>query len=104
MTLAMIEPSGKNSAASSLNLTPVTDGSVLNFKASRPETVSQIENPVDFQSPESLQIVRESSHPNKSVTVQAGYRRIWDDQSALKKIAFDHQETGCAYVSANFSF
>ena len=104
MTLAMNEPSKNNSAASSLDLTAGTGSAPLNLKTSQPEAVSQIESPADFQQPESLQLVRESSHPNKPVSVRAGYGRIWDDQSTLQKIACDHQETGCAYVSANFSF
>jgi hypothetical protein len=65
---------------------------------------SDTNNPLLNVQPESFPLVREDSHPNKPVTVQAGYGRIWDDQSTLQKIACDHQEPGCAYVSANFSF
>jgi hypothetical protein len=109
MTLAMNEPSGNNFAA---------DNSSFNLKNSQPEaaspndekvaalsSVSQIENQTNSGQPESLQLVRESSQPNKQpVTVQAGYGRIWDDQSTLQKISVGHQEPGCAYVSAKFSF
>jgi hypothetical protein len=108
MTLAMNEPSGNNFAA---------DNSSFNLKNSQPEvaslndekvaalsSVSQIENQTNSGQPESLQLVRESSQPNKPVTVQAGYGRIWDDQSTLQKISAGHQEPGCAYVSAKISF
>jgi hypothetical protein len=108
MTLAMNEPSENNFAA---------DNSSFNLKNSQPEAaspndekvvalspVSQIENQTNSGQPESLQLVRESSQPNKSVTVQAGYGRIWDDQSTLQKISVGHQEPGCAYVSAKISF
>ena len=104
MMLAMNEPLDNNSTASPLELTPNTGSSHLNLNSSQPEVISQNKSPVDVQPPESSQLVRENSHTHQPVTVQAGYRRIWDDQSALKKIACDHQETGCAYVSANFSF
>ena len=43
-------------------------------------------------------------HAKKPVTVQAGYGQMWDDKSMLQKISCGHQEPGCAYVSANFSF
>jgi hypothetical protein len=117
MTLAMNEPSKNSSAASSLDSTPGADSSLLDLKTSQPKAVNtnddklvawspagQMESQAGSVPPESLRLVRESSHPNKPVTVQAGYGRIWDDQSTLKKIACDHQETGCAYVCANFSF
>lgn len=57
---------------------------------------------------EPLQLVRKnlsaSSRSNVAFSVQAGYGRIWDEQSMLQKISAGHQETGCAYVRANFSF
>ena len=107
MNLAMNEPAQASS---------VTDNS-FTLKNSQPEAVSpndekalalspssQIENQTNSGQPELLQLVRESSQPNKSVTVQAGYGRIWDDQSTLQKISAGHQEPGCAYVSAKISF
>jgi hypothetical protein len=45
-----------------------------------------------------------TSRSNMTFSVQAGYGRIWDEQSMLQKISAGHQEAGCAYVSANFSF
>ena len=117
MTLAMNEPPGNKSTAPSPDLTPGTDRSPLNLKTSQPEAASpngdkpvallsdsQIESQSISVLPESFTLDHENSHPNKPVTVQAGCGRIWDDQSTLKKIACDHQEPGCAYVSANFSF
>src|SRR5450755_2326540 len=104
MTLAMNEPSKNSLPASSLDLRSNTDSPILSLKNHQPEAASQIESPADFRQPESFTLVRENSHPNKPVTVRAGYGRIWDDQSTLQKIVCDHQETGCAYVCANFSF
>jgi hypothetical protein len=117
LTLAVNQPSEKSPAALSLDLTPGTDDSLLNLKNSRPETAgqndakpaalssgSQIESQTNFGQPKSLPLVREDSQPDKPVTVQAGYGRIWDDQSMLRKICADHQEPGCAYVSARFNF
>ena len=117
MTLAMNEPSENNASLLSMDLTPNTGSSLFDFKNTRPESASpndervvalsldsQIESQADSGQFGSLLLVRENSHPNKLVTVQAGYGRIWDDQSTLKKIAADHQEAGCAYVCANFSF
>jgi hypothetical protein len=45
-----------------------------------------------------------ASRSNVTFSVQAGYGRIWDEHSMLQKISDGHQETGCAYVSANISF
>jgi hypothetical protein len=114
MTLAMNEPSA-NSSASSLNLVPDSNGSNLNLPNTQPEAASpvaekevvsggQIENQTDLGERESSQLVRENSHSEKPVSITAGYGRIWDDQSTLQKIAVGHQEPGCAYVSAKFSF
>jgi hypothetical protein len=50
------------------------------------------------------QSLNASSQSNMSFSLQAGYGRIWDEQSMLQKIASDRQDPGCAYVSANFSF
>jgi hypothetical protein len=117
MTLAMNEPSEKNSPALPVDLMSDTGNSLLNLKSRQPEAASlndgkpvalslgsQIENQTNSSQRDSLLLVREGSHPNKPVTVQAGYGRIWDDQSTLQKISAEHQEPGCAYVSANFSF
>jgi hypothetical protein len=89
MTLAMNQPLEKSPAASSSGLTPNNDSALINPKDSQPG---------------SFPLIREDSHPNKPVSVQVGYGRIWDDQSTLQKICSDHQEPGCAYVSARFSF
>ena len=45
-----------------------------------------------------------NSRSNVSFSLQAGYAKIWDEKSMLQKISADHQEVGCAYVRANFSF
>jgi len=45
-----------------------------------------------------------SSRSNVTFSVQAGYGRIWDEQSMFSKISAGHQETGCAYLGANISF
>ena len=45
-----------------------------------------------------------TSRPNNWVNVQAGYGRLWNDDAVLEKISAGHQEPGCAYVKANFSF
>jgi hypothetical protein len=119
MTLAMNHPSEKSSVASSMDLMPKSDidSSLLNLKNNRHEAASvndekpmvspaasPNEKPDNFGQPESFPLTRENPHPSKPVSIQAGYGRIWDDQSTLQKIASDHQEHGCAYVSANFSF
>jgi hypothetical protein len=117
LTLAMNQPSEKNPAALSLNSTPGTDDSLLKLNHNRPEAAgqddekpvalssgNQIENQTNFSQSKTLPLVRDDSQPDKPVTVQAGYGRIWDDQSMLQKICADHQEPGCAYVSARFSF
>ena len=55
-----------------------------------------------------LQIIHENrtatGRSNMEFSVQAGYGRIWDEQSMLQKLSAGHQETGCAYVRANISF
>jgi hypothetical protein len=107
MTLAMNEPSQASS---------VTDNS-FTLKNRQPAAISPndeksltlpstslIENQAKSDQPESLQLVRDNPHPNRPVTVQAGYGKIWGDQSTLQKISVGHQEPGCAYVSANISF
>ena len=113
MTLAMNQPSENNAAGAFLDSRPAMDSSSLNLKTSEPEVVSaneamsvsaEIGKSTDSDQRKTLPLVREGSRSNKSVSVQAGYGRIWDDKSTLRKIAFDHQEPGCAYVSANFSF
>jgi hypothetical protein len=53
---------------------------------------------------ESFLMVRSNLRPSKPVTVDAGYRQIWDDKSMLQKICADYQDPGYAYVSASFSF
>jgi len=57
---------------------------------------------------EPLQLVHKnlsaSSRSNVAFSVQAGYGRIWDEKSMLQTISAGHQETGCAFVAANFSF
>ncbi len=45
-----------------------------------------------------------SGGSNVAFSVQAGYGRIWDEQSMMSKISGNHQENGCAYVGANISF
>ncbi len=45
-----------------------------------------------------------SSRSNVSFSVQAGYGRIWGEQSMLQQISAGHPETGCAYVRSNLSF
>lgn len=45
-----------------------------------------------------------SCRSNVAFSVQAGYGRIWDEQSMFSKISAGHQETGCAYLGANISF
>ena len=115
-TLALTSnlPLKKTTAATTPGLMPVTKNSPANLKNSQSETSSQnmvapssgspMENQSPSTQPESLQLIREDSHPEKSVSIQAGYGQIWDDQSILQKMSADHQEPSCAYVSANFSF
>ena len=104
MTLAINESLENHTLESSLDLTTNTGSASLDLKPGRSATATQIGSPANFQQPESLQLVRENLHTSKPVTLRAGYGRIWDDESTLQKIAGGHQETGCAYVCANFSF
>jgi hypothetical protein len=72
-------------------------------------TDTQLEKPAHQSGQgDSFQLVHENrtsaSRSNVSFSIQAGYERIWDDKSVLAKISAGHQETGCAYVRANFSF
>jgi hypothetical protein len=68
----------------------------------------QLEKPAKSGQADPFQLVHENrtsaSRSNVSFSIQAGYERIWDDKSVLAKISAGHQETGCAYVRANFSF
>jgi len=45
-----------------------------------------------------------ANSPDAVFRVTAGYQQLWDEKSMLAKISAGHQEMGCAYVSANFSF
>jgi len=111
---ATVEPDWLSSANSSL----------YNLKAS-PTVASLTENEMVAELPmkvrlemierqsksgqgDAFQIIHEgrtsSGGSNMTFSVQAGYGRIWDEQSMLQKLSDGHQELGCAYVSANFSF
>ena len=69
---------------------------------------AQLEKPAKTGQGNALELVHKnlsaSSRSNVAFTVQAGYGRIWDEQSMLSKISAGHQETGCAYLGANISF
>jgi hypothetical protein len=71
-------------------------------------TLMRLEKQAKLSQREPLQLIHENrvsaSRSNITFSVQAGYGRIWDEKSMLQKISDGHQETGCAYVSANFSF
>ncbi len=71
-------------------------------------TDAQLEKPAKSGQGDPFQLVHKnlstSSRSNVAFTVQAGYGRIWDEQSMMSKISGNHQETGCAYVRANISF
>lgn len=111
MALAVNQPVKKSSVILPVNPASDTNISLFNPKISsineKPVVLTpiiQIEKQTNSIQLESSLVVRENSGSNKPVTVQAGYGQIWDDKSTLQKICSDHQEPGCAYVSANFSF
>jgi hypothetical protein len=76
--------------------------------AAETSTTAPLEKAVKADQREPLQLVHKnlsnSSRSNVALSVQAGYGRIWDDQSMLSKISGNHQETGCAYLGARISF
>jgi hypothetical protein len=112
MTLAMKQSPGKNSSTARSHLFSDTNKISFDLKRAKPK----VQAPAVFSSGGEIEIqsnsvpgepfllVREDFHSIKPLTIQAGYGQIWDDKSTLQKICSDHQEPGCAYVSANFSF
>jgi hypothetical protein len=117
ITFAMSQPSGINFIESSADFNSSTDNSLFDLKISQPETTSLnsekvmatsadgwFEKQTNTDQLESFPLARKDSHSNKSVSVQFGYGRIWDDNSLFQIIAPDHQEPGIAYVSTNLSF
>jgi len=117
------QPQGKSFVATYGDLLCGTNGSFSDFshKNSSLETASlqnettavaspdvRLEKQINSSQHDSFQLVHEnltsSSQSNVSFSLQAGYGRIWDEQSMLQKISCDRQDPGCAYVRADFSF
>ncbi|HXI73618.1 MAG TPA: hypothetical protein VNN22_25020 [Verrucomicrobiae bacterium] len=69
---------------------------------------TRLEKSVGSGQADGLQLVHKnlsaSGGSSVAFSVQAGYGRIWDEQSVLSKISAGHQETGCAYLGAKISF
>ena len=121
LTLADRQPLAESSVPVQTNLLSGSDGSLFDLKSSAPVT-SRLEKEMAVEFPadarleksaksgqaDSFQLVHENrtsaSRSNVSLSIQAGYGRIWDEKSMLSKISAGHQETGCAYVRANLSF
>ena len=122
MTVAMVEhhqppaasnvsvqtspPSGlDNSLSKSTNSSPATAQKEIAVQYS---TDTRLEKTAKSGADEAFQFVHKnlssSSRSNVAFSVQAGYGRIWDEQSMLSRISGGHQETGCAYVGAKISF
>ncbi|MDD5138994.1 MAG: hypothetical protein PHY43_01900 [Verrucomicrobiales bacterium] len=124
MTLALADQHQspvESNAPEPTDLLSGVDSSLFDLKSSPPaasrpgkempvefSTGTLLEEQARFSHGDSLQLVRENrtsaSRSNVTFSVQAGYGRIWDEKSMLQKISDGHQESGCAYVSANFSF
>ncbi|MEJ0090470.1 MAG: hypothetical protein WDM80_12105 [Limisphaerales bacterium] len=118
MTLAMNQPVKKESSVFTAYSLYDINSSPSNVKNDQPQIVTLndektaalksdilLENQTNSIVRESFLIIQDSrSHSNRIVTVQAGYGQLWNDNSMLQKIVCGHQEPGCAYVSANFSF
>ena len=117
MTLAMNQPSEKHPAPSftpsalgtnSLYLILQSDSAaVVTSNATKADLflpVGQIAVQTNFARGESALLVREDSRSSKPMTVTAGYRQLWDENSTLQSICSGYQEPGFAYLSASFSF
>ena len=117
MTLAMNQPSEKQPALSftqsafntnSLYLVLQSDpAAVVTRNAPKADLflpVGQIAVQTNFARGESALLVREDSRSSKPMTVTAGYRQLWDENSTLQSICSGYQEPGFAYLSASFSF
>lgn len=65
-------------------------------------------NQVDFQANsirgEPVLVVRDQPGVDKPSLLEAGFGKIWDENSVLQKICADYQHPGYAYVQAHFSF
>ncbi len=117
MTLAINSWSDKHTESFLTSLAPVSDSLYFYRQSSLPEATgtnsektdpffpaSRLEAQTNAFQNEALLLVHDASRSNKPVTVDAGYRQIWDDKSTLQKICLDYQDPGYAYVSASFSF
>jgi hypothetical protein len=68
-------------------------------------TQARLENLSGNLPDEPLQKKASAANPSDAAfKITAGYQQLWDEKSMLTKISAGHQEMGCAYVSANFSF
>ena len=100
-----VPPSFNNSLSQSTNSSPATAEKEIAVEYS---TDTRLEKAAQADQREAFQILHKnlsaSSRSTVALSVQAGYGRIWDEQSMLSKISGGHQETGCAYVGAKISF
>ena len=118
MTLAVDLPSEQQDSPSFTEWASGSDSLYRFYGQSNPSETGRINAPEpDLFSPakhdetqtnavqgDAFLLVRNNFRSTKPVTVDAGYRQIWDDKSTLQKICADYQDPGYAYVSASFSF
>lgn len=108
VTVTTIERSvADNLPAESTNNPPATGSAATAVNAEAP-TETQLEKPVRAGQADGLRLVHKdvsaAGGATVAISLQAGYGRIWDEQSILSKISTGHQETACAYVGAKISF
>ena len=119
---ALNQPAGKIFEEDSVDLWSNSEVSFTNFSLSISQPAgansnfglgSEFSSNVELEKQinparDALLLIREnlsaSDRSNVSLSVQAGYGRIWDEKSMFQKISSDYAEPGCAYVSANFNF
>ena len=121
ITLAMAGPQSQSRVVVTPSLAAAPDGLPAASTNNAPVTVrpekeaaaelakeTRLEKSVGSGQADGLQLIRKnlSAAGGSSVafSVQAGYGRIWDEQSMMSKISAGHQETGCAYLGAKISF
>jgi len=115
------QPPVETNVPAQMNLLSSPESSLFDLKSSPPATSrpgkeaavefstdARLEQSAKSGQGDSFQLAHEnrtsSSRSNMSFSIHVGYGKIWDEKSVLSKISADHQETGCAYVRANFSF
>jgi hypothetical protein len=87
-----------------LNATSTLAGEPASETAAELSSDVRLEKQTNPDQGDAFLLVRENLRSNRYVSVQAGYERVWDDESVLRKIASDRPEPGCAYIKASFSF